>query len=110
MENQSAVEKDINSIGTPEKQKSRLPIIALAFSLSFLFAPVWGTIFWLSGYYIHPLVGMTFLMLAAFGFPIMGVILGITALCSRKKHIGVNGLILSIIAILLPPLWFFIMW
>ena len=87
--------------GKPQNKKIRLPIIALIFGLApaiFLFSS------WI------PFLGIAFMYLFfatwwGIYFQIVGLILGIIALCNRKKRIGIIGLIFSIIAILSPFIW-----
>ncbi|MDR2546088.1 MAG: hypothetical protein LBC96_01080 [Lachnospiraceae bacterium] len=109
MENKNDIEKNIDSINVMQnKQKSRLPIIAFAFSISPIFASIFGLVFWGLGS-IEPLIGIIFLYFSVFGLPITGIVLAVIALCNRKKHVGVIGLILSIVAIIFPFLWLGIM-
>lgn len=75
-----------------QKAKIGLPIIALALD----FAPILF-VFLAS---LHE----AFLVLLLIGIfsPIIGIILGIIALCQGRKRIGTAGIIISIIAIILP--------
>jgi len=113
-ENESSVEieEDLPN-ATPKNRLSRLPIIALAFGFApaILFLLAW-TIGWI--HYVGIIIGYLF-----FGtwwgiyFQVVGVILGIIALLRRaitKKQIGEIGMIFSIIAILSPIIWLYILY
>ena len=97
MKNQSNV--------APQKQKNRLPIIAFMLGLTPLFwwlrnipflGSIFGTLF---------IVSYFSLFLQA-----IALILGTIVLCRRKRHIGLMGLIFSILAILSPFIWGFILY
>lgn len=102
MENQNDVNEDINLTDEKqEKQKSRLPIIALTFGL----APIIFILLWQIPFIGNVFAYLFFATWWGIHFQIAGLILGIIALCNRKKHIGIKGLIISIIAILSPFIW-----
>ena len=85
------------------KYNSRLPIIALIFSL----APM---TLWVLGW-IHEVFWMLFFAsLWGIYFQLFGLLLGIISLRKGKNNIGVRRLIFSIAAILAPFIWAFTIW
>jgi len=80
----------------------RLPAIALGFCLvppmAFLFGwvPFLGFILW----YLY------FASVWGLGFQVAGLLLGIIALCKRKKYPGIKNLIFSIFSVVFPFIWF----
>jgi len=90
-------------IDMAENQKrGRLPAIALGFCLvppmAFLFGwvPFLGFILW----YLY------FASVWGLGFQVAGLLLGIIALCKRKKYPGTKNLIFLIFSLVFPFIWF----
>jgi len=94
----TAIKGDGRANAASRERMSRTPIVALVFS----FTPV--LLLLLS--YLNAIFG-DFLLLSFWGvfFQIPGVTIGIFALREGRKKIGTIGLLLSIIAILLPFVW-----
>ena len=92
-----------------QKPKSCLPTIALIFGIyPMCVLPIFG---WLLQ---TPILGVlaTLFIVSIFGIilTIIGFLLGIVALlCRKKRHISARGLIFSIIAVLSPFIWNFIL-
>jgi len=108
MDDQNDTGKDINSISGKLQNKSHLPTIALAFGC----APIMFMLLWRIPF---PPIGIIlgYLFFGSgwgIGFQFIGFIFGIIALCNRKKHIGVIGLTFSIIAILSPFIWGYVLY
>jgi len=90
----------------PQKQKNRLPIIALILA----FAPAFWLVWYLPGFlFVIFGIFITLFLISYFGLllQIIGLILGIIAIIIMvwRKDIKIKGLIFSIIAIIAPFVW-----
>ena len=91
MENQIAGVQG-SEMSLPEKKEMGLPILALMLG----FIPFFS---FFIAFFLRMSSG---LLLFSLIFPILGIIIGIVSLCKGKKRIGMAGVVVSIIAIVLP--------